>query len=424
MTNPVMTVNSLLMASGQQRIPLIPSPFGPPFVDRSELEMYAVYQQRRMEKVTTKGLTGLGVPFLHSSSFPAGPATYHGRSKLPACNLHFQRSAVLLATRPHVLQRWGQKYQPKRSTRNQKPLDSDIESSKRQEEENTLGQMPAIPYEEDDYAKHPKFGVCHNQESSETKEKLTPRIQPAVLQPSRKKPCRVHTTSLEAKPWDCGKEKPAEQESEDCGKENGVCASVPPPCLPGTHALPPPEESPPLDADIKKWTVDDVHDFIRSLPGCSEYAQIFKDHAIDGEILPLLTEEHLRGTMGLKLGPGLKIQSQRPRLVPSNSLRQLRQRSAQVLVLGNQFLSWSPQRQLWGKTTELRDKEKGFRKGANVLKRREESAARESENKHEEDTEMTMDPWPAVPTVDTPVPERGVEEQNAAKETEKKGSQS
>ena len=27
-------------------------------------------------------------------------------------------------------------------------------------------------------------------------------------------------------------------------------------------------------ADIQKWTVDDVHDFIRSLPGCSDYAQV------------------------------------------------------------------------------------------------------------------------------------------------------
>ena len=40
------------------------------------------------------------------------------------------------------------------------------------------------------------------------------------------------------------------------------------------------------------------------------FNKVFKDHAIDGETLPLLTEEHLRSTMGLKLGPALKIQSQ------------------------------------------------------------------------------------------------------------------
>ncbi|XP_013912291.1 PREDICTED: sterile alpha motif domain-containing protein 7, partial [Thamnophis sirtalis] len=62
--------------------------------------------------------------------------------------------------------------------------------------------------------------------------------------------------------------------------------------------------------DIRKWTVEDVYSFINSLPGCSDYAQVFKDHVIDGETLPLLTEEHLLDMMGLKLGPALKIQSQ------------------------------------------------------------------------------------------------------------------
>lgn len=38
--------------------------------------------------------------------------------------------------------------------------------------------------------------------------------------------------------------------------------------------------------------------------------QVFREHAIDGETLPLLTEEHLLSTMGLKLGPALKIRSQ------------------------------------------------------------------------------------------------------------------
>lgn len=38
--------------------------------------------------------------------------------------------------------------------------------------------------------------------------------------------------------------------------------------------------------------------------------QTFKDHMIDGETLPLLSEEHLLDTLGLKLGPALKIRSQ------------------------------------------------------------------------------------------------------------------
>lgn len=42
---------------------------------------------------------------------------------------------------------------------------------------------------------------------------------------------------------------------------------------------------------------------------CVFTVQTFKDHMIDGETLPLLSEEHLLDTMGLKLGPALKIRS-------------------------------------------------------------------------------------------------------------------
>lgn len=38
--------------------------------------------------------------------------------------------------------------------------------------------------------------------------------------------------------------------------------------------------------------------------------QVFREQAIDGETLPLLTEKHLLSTMGLKLGPALRIRSQ------------------------------------------------------------------------------------------------------------------
>ncbi|KAM6990553.1 sterile alpha motif domain-containing protein 7 isoform 1-T2 [Tautogolabrus adspersus] len=65
-----------------------------------------------------------------------------------------------------------------------------------------------------------------------------------------------------------------------------------------------------VSEDIRKWTVNDVYNFINSIPTCSEYAQTFKDHMIDGETLPILSEEHLLDTLGLKLGPALKIRSQ------------------------------------------------------------------------------------------------------------------
>lgn len=56
--------------------------------------------------------------------------------------------------------------------------------------------------------------------------------------------------------------------------------------------------------------MEDVCSFVGGLAGCGEYAPIFREQGIDGETLPLLTEEHLLTTMGLKLGPALKIRAQ------------------------------------------------------------------------------------------------------------------
>ncbi|XP_026537357.1 sterile alpha motif domain-containing protein 11 isoform X2 [Notechis scutatus] len=72
------------------------------------------------------------------------------------------------------------------------------------------------------------------------------------------------------------------------------------------------EEGPAATAlqDVSKWSIDDVCSFVSCLSGCAEYSQVFREQAIDGETLPLLTEEHLLNHMGLKLGPALKIRSQ------------------------------------------------------------------------------------------------------------------
>ncbi|NXF05286.1 SAM11 protein, partial [Smithornis capensis] len=52
-----------------------------------------------------------------------------------------------------------------------------------------------------------------------------------------------------------------------------------------------------------------VHE-VAFLSLCCASLQVFREQAIDGETLPLLTEEHLLNNMGLKLGPALKIRSQ------------------------------------------------------------------------------------------------------------------
>ncbi|CAG0915416.1 unnamed protein product [Notodromas monacha] len=37
--------------------------------------------------------------------------------------------------------------------------------------------------------------------------------------------------------------------------------------------------------------------------------EVFKEQCIDGSALPLLTEDHLTNSMGMKLGPALKFRS-------------------------------------------------------------------------------------------------------------------
>ncbi|XP_066202970.1 sterile alpha motif domain-containing protein 7 isoform X1 [Saccopteryx leptura] len=288
---------------------------------RMEMEMHAIYQQRRIEKVNPKGLAGLGIPFLCGPSVPAGPATGHGRGILPPSDLHLHRRSLrnlhgnpmLVATGPHYLEGWGQKCRRlRRGTGNQKVLDSDTESSKSQAEEKSLGQIHVIPYEEDECAKDPETEALNSQKSSEINEKPATVLANTCreLEPTHSKPWGAHHTLMEAKVWDGGKDKVPEQVFAAYDGKNGVYPPVPQPSLPGMHILVTGGENLSLDEDIQKWTVSDVHTFISGLPGCSDYAQVFKDHAIDGETLPLLTEEHLRNTMGLKLGPALKIQSQ------------------------------------------------------------------------------------------------------------------
>jgi len=48
--------------------------------------------------------------------------------------------------------------------------------------------------------------------------------------------------------------------------------------------------------------------------------QYFRDQRIDGAGLPLLTEEHLTQTIGMKLGPALKLRSVLAKKLGSSNL--------------------------------------------------------------------------------------------------------
>ena len=56
-----------------------------------------------------------------------------------------------------------------------------------------------------------------------------------------------------------------------------------------------------------KWNVNQVCDFVKNLPGCSDYVEDFQLQEIDGQALMLLKADHLMSAMAIKLGPALKI---------------------------------------------------------------------------------------------------------------------
>ncbi|XP_008400397.1 lethal(3)malignant brain tumor-like protein 4 isoform X1 [Poecilia reticulata] len=58
---------------------------------------------------------------------------------------------------------------------------------------------------------------------------------------------------------------------------------------------------------VRRWTVQQVSDFVESLPGCEDQAQQFRDEQIDGRAFLLLTQRDIVRIMSIKLGPALKI---------------------------------------------------------------------------------------------------------------------
>ncbi|XP_072355313.1 lethal(3)malignant brain tumor-like protein 3 [Scyliorhinus torazame] len=58
---------------------------------------------------------------------------------------------------------------------------------------------------------------------------------------------------------------------------------------------------------VAKWTIEEVSEFILSLPGCEEQAKAFRHEQIDGEAFLLLTQTDIVKIMNIKLGPALKI---------------------------------------------------------------------------------------------------------------------
>ncbi|KAM6971548.1 lethal(3)malignant brain tumor-like protein 4 [Tautogolabrus adspersus] len=58
---------------------------------------------------------------------------------------------------------------------------------------------------------------------------------------------------------------------------------------------------------VQQWSVQQVSDFVESLPGCDDQAKLFRDEQIDGRAFLLLTQRDIVRIMSIKLGPALKI---------------------------------------------------------------------------------------------------------------------
>ena len=88
-----------------------------------------------------------------------------------------------------------------------------------------------------------------------------------------------------------------------------AAASIPPSSIgTGTHH----ENKTKYNIDVVnnnplKWNVTQVCDFVKTLPGCSDYVEDFQLQEIDGQALMLLKADHLMSAMAIKLGPALKI---------------------------------------------------------------------------------------------------------------------
>ncbi|XP_032553822.1 sterile alpha motif domain-containing protein 7 [Chiroxiphia lanceolata] len=307
-------------------------------IARMEMEMSAIFQQKEMEKAHRKGLLGLEAPFLYHG-MPASPIAFRGRHRLPEGHLpsdlyvhrttldEIHGNTMLMATSPYppvtTLQRERGR-RPGRRAGNHKAADCSANGTKNQAEDKPTDSASAAVDDEKEDKKEIEVETPnkHEQSKNQTEPSAVAKNCKEFEQGLRKN-CATHEISTETNSCSNTNEKEANSSCAAFDDKYMYPSAIPFSALPygfpvpnnpllpsGAHGLILNGEDVSSIEDIRKWTVDDVHNFIVSLPGCSDYAQIFKDHAIDGETLPLLTEEHLLDTMGLKLGPALKIRSQ------------------------------------------------------------------------------------------------------------------
>ncbi|KAK5860212.1 hypothetical protein PBY51_021705 [Eleginops maclovinus] len=307
----------------------------------ARMEMNAILHQKELENAHQKGLLGIENPMAYSSNHMA----FRGRQRMPDGHDVFvhrpsldelHSNSILMSASPYppigTLHRERGRRVGRRPT-SHKSAENHVSNLKCQTEDKRLEQSPgATSGEEKEVEAKGEMGEecatskSHHQAKMDSELATGSRKNYKEGEAGLRKACvnsqdGSDVTNSGGNDKDMNSQCSAFQEKFMDPSAGGVLTGMPymfP--VPGNGFLPP---GPPnlflngdeVSEDIRKWTVNDVYNFINSIPTCSEYAQTFKDHMIDGETLPLLSEEHLLDTLGLKLGPALKIRSQVSRRV-------------------------------------------------------------------------------------------------------------
>ncbi|XP_040911830.1 sterile alpha motif domain-containing protein 7 [Toxotes jaculatrix] len=303
----------------------------------ARMEMNAILHQKELENAHQKGLMGIDNPM----PYPSNPMAFRGRQRMPDGHDVFihrptldelHSNSILMSASPYppisTLHRERGRRAGRRPTAH-KSAESNVANLKGQTEDKSVEQSPGATSGEEkeveakgDMGEECAASKTHHQAKIDSELATVSRKNYKEGETALRKACVNSQDSCSevansgANDKDISSQCSAFQEKFMYPTAGGALTGMPymfP--VPGNGFLPP---GPPnlflngaeVSEDISKWTVNDVYNFINSIPTCSEYAQTFKDHMIDGETLPLLSEEHLLDTLGLKLGPALKIRSQ------------------------------------------------------------------------------------------------------------------
>ncbi|XP_075058199.1 sterile alpha motif domain-containing protein 7 [Mixophyes fleayi] len=301
---------------------------------RMDMEMNAMYHQREVDKHQRKGYVDIDSPFLYHT-LPSTPVAVRGRQMCPegqmSSDLFVHRNAleilhgstILKTASPYApmnsLQRERAR-RPGRRAGNQKVTESNICVPKVQAESKSHPSPIAAEEDKEDKKEEETetFSRC-----DQVKANTESAVDKSAMEIQDRQEKTIHPIPTETNRGRTVAEKeltnPGPAFEDRYIYQSPVHLSASPYSFPvamtpslhqGTHSLFLNREDNPTVQDIHKWSSQDVYNFVSSLPGCFSSAQVFKDHDIDGLTLPLLTEDHLLDTMGLKLGPALKIRSQ------------------------------------------------------------------------------------------------------------------